>query len=67
MTKQQQTVLNTASAMNIIIEEAKKTVANKFNTNIKTVELAITLKQENVISMMSDLIAEGINQVAELV
>jgi hypothetical protein len=65
MTNNEAKVLNTKSAMSIIISEAKKLVAAKFETTVDMVDFAISAKNENVISMMRKLVGEGVKQTAE--
>lgn len=64
ITTKQQAVLNTKSAMDIIISEAKANIANKFEVSIEYVEVAIAVKNENVMSMMRKLVESGVKQAA---
>lgn len=66
-TPAQQAVLTTPSAMAIIIAEAKKAVAAKFNTTVDVVDVAILAKNDNVMSMMREFAKAGVNAAAELV
>lgn len=65
MNNKQQAIINTKDAMDIIINEAKKAIAEKFETNIEMVETAISMKNENVLSMMRQLVEKGVNEVAD--
>jgi hypothetical protein len=60
-------VINSKDAMKIIADEAKKVVANKFNTTVQMVEIAYAAGNENVKSMLAKLISKGINEAASLV
>lgn len=66
MTNSQAAVLNTKSAMKTITSEAKKAIATKFDTSVEFVDMAISAKNENVLSMMRKLVAKGVNEVAAL-
>jgi UTP-glucose-1-phosphate uridylyltransferase len=65
MTNSQNAVLATKSAMDIIVLEAKKLVANKFDTSLEMINLAISAQNENVLNMLRDLVSQGVNQVAD--
>ena len=65
-TKNEAAVLNTKSAMIIITTEAKKVIAEKFNTTVEMIEVAISVKNENVLSMMRKLVATGVKEAATL-
>ena len=65
-TQSQQAVINSKVAMAIITGEAKKAIAAKFGAGVELVEMAITAKNENVLSMMRKLVTEGIDQAANL-
>jgi len=65
MTNSQNAVLATKSAMAIIIEEAKNLLAVKFNTTLEMINIAIATKNENVLTMMNELVSKGVNQVAD--
>jgi hypothetical protein len=67
MSKSINAVLNTKQAMDIIIFEAKKLVAEKFDTTVEMVDFAITEKNENVMSILRKLVSQGVKQVAEAV
>ena len=58
-------VLATKDAMVIILDEAKQTIATKQNTTVEMVNLAIEQKNENVLTMIMELIALGVEAVAE--
>ena len=59
----QHSVLNNKEAMNIILSEAKKFIANKFNTTVEMVEIGISIGDENVMSLMRQLTERGINEI----
>jgi hypothetical protein len=58
-------VLATKDAMVIILDEAKQTIATKQNTTVEMVNLAIEQKNENVLTMIMELIALGVEAVAD--
>ena len=60
-------VINSKDAMKIIADEAKKVVANKFDTTVQMVEIEYVAGNENVKSMLAKLITKGINEAASLV
>ena len=66
LTKEQQAVIASPAAMEIIATEAKKAVAHKFNITVEMVELAYASGQEKVMAMLAELMTRGINEAASL-
>ena len=60
-------ILKSVGAMKIIVEEAIKVVAAKFNTTAEKVEEARMAGNENVAEMLGKLIACGVSEASELV
>ena len=66
-TENEYKVLNTKSAMDLIILEAKKALSVKFKTPLSMVNLAISVKDEKVLNMMNKLVMTGITTASKLI
>lgn len=64
LTTQQISVINSPAAMELIASEAKIFIANKFNTTVAAVQVALDGDNEKALNMYAELIVTGINAAA---